>query len=135
MTRIAVVILAALLASPFLAGCTPEERAAARAAVRATITKINAGVATVDDVAHEFCRPGNLGEPGLIQRLSTSAELAACIREASGESQDRIARVVAYGGAFCANRNAETLAQMMKYAAAGLAAASSAKAAKCDSVQ
>lgn len=129
------IILPLLGGAGLLAGCTPEERAAARAAVRSVIAKVNSGVATIDDVAHELCRPGALGEPGLIQRLSSSATLVACIRDASGERQDKIARVVEYGGAFCANKNAETLAQMMKYAAAGLAAASSAKAAKCDTVQ
>lgn len=132
-------VLPLLLVLPLLggtiAGCTPEERAKARAAVRAVIVKMNSGVATIDDVAHELCRPGDFGEPGLIQRLSSSTTLVACIRDASGESQDRIARVVTFGEKFCANKTAENLAQMMKYAAAGLAAASSAKAAKCDTVQ
>ncbi len=98
-----------LLALLPLGGCLTAKEAGE------VVDRINARIATVDEVVHKLC-------PSLAV-INASAERAACVAKANGTTQRVLARVSTYGAAFCSNPTSASLAELTRNASSGLRAA------------
>lgn len=87
------------------------------------LDRINARIATTDEVAHKLC-------PSLAL-LNASATTVACVAKANGTTQSAVAKVIAYGNQFCANPTSANLSSLAANAAVGLRAAMTATSAGC----
>jgi len=115
MTRFAIVAGLSLALSGCAAGSLKD--------AADTLDRINARIATTDEVAHKLC-------PSLAL-LNASATTVACVAKANGTTERVVARVIAYGNAFCANPTSANLAALARNAAGGLRVAMAATASGC----
>lgn len=116
MRRLALVLPLVL---PLLGGCS----AGSLQNASELLDRINARIATTDEVAHKLC-------PSLAM-LNASASTVACVAKANGTTQRVVAKVIAYGNQFCANPTSANLSALAANAAGGLVAAMNATAAGC----
>lgn len=111
--------IAIILAAGLLSGCA----AASLKDAADLLDRVNARIATTDEVAHKLC-------PSLAI-LNASATTVACVAKANGTTQSAMAKVIAYGNAFCANPTSTNLTALAANAAVGLRAAVAATSAGC----
>lgn len=114
--RIPILLLAAALP---LGGCVTMSAAE----IGALMDRVNARIVTADELAHKFC-------PSLAV-VNASAKATACAAKASGETQGRLNRVIAYGRAFCENPTSTSAASLVANVGTGIRAVLAADSAGC----
>lgn len=99
-----------LLPALLLGGCAHLDLAQ----VSAFADRLNAGIASVDEVAHQFCPSA--------RTVGLSAKTIACVARANGTTQQVVNAALDWGAAFCANPVSKNPVQLAKNIESGVVA-------------